>query len=422
MKIRGTRKAAIALAALFVTSCGQTVTGTSGPGEIDVRTLEVGKYPTEPLDDYYSFAHSVRSGTTLAISRLADHMVIGTDVDPRLRFGTGIQEVAKPRDITESMAEPSEAVAERNKMQFGFISGSSDVQPVAFQKVPETATLVTVTVLQFPSPEAASTAAAEFEQVDFDINPTENQRVTIDKYPAAHAHWRPGTPTIGATAAHGNYTVTVFAATSSPDLPLLTSLVEKTYAAQFPMLDTLPPLSPEQVIRTDLDPEGMKRRVLNPIKLGVPAVGGLATNRLQGFLHFQTDREAAKTLYGGANVEYIAMGEAYSAWTYSLSKGIAQGFGTGSSELLDGSIVFRSSDEESAERLSTALVPTPDAAMTPTGLPGGRCSEQPRPGSTAKLFVCAVQYRNYVGKVWSTQPEDTRQRAAAQYALLANSQ
>ncbi|MFB7878026.1 hypothetical protein ACFC06_22490 [Nocardia sp. NPDC056064] len=413
-------RAAIALTALAVTACGQTVTGNFAAGEIDVRKLEVGKYPTEPMESYYSYSHGVRGGTSLAISRLAQHVVIGTDIDPRLRYGAGIQEVAKPDDVTESMAEPSKEVAERNKMQFGFISGSSDIEPIPFQKVPESATLVTVTVLQFPSADAATTAAREFEEVDFNVNPVENQRVPIDKYPAAHTHWRPGTPNIGSTIAHGNYTVTVFAATSSADLPLLTSLIEKTYTAQFPMLDSLRPLSPEEVLRTDLDPEGMKRRVLNPAKLGVPNVGSMATYNLQGFLHFQSDREAAKKLFG--EVELFTFGEGYSSWTFSYSKGVAQGFGTGSGELLDGSMVFRNRDDESAQRLWSALIPEPDAAMTPNGVPDSKCSEVPRPGSSAKMFACIVRYRNYVGRVWTTQPEDARQRAAAQYAVLANSQ
>ncbi|MFE3618306.1 hypothetical protein ACFXOT_39570 [Streptomyces anulatus] len=321
------------------------------------------------------------------------------------------------------MAEPNREVAERNKMQFGFISGSSDTEPVAFQKAPPTATLVTVTVLQFPSSDAAGTAAREFEEVDFDINPEENKRVSIGKYPAAHAHWRPGTPTIGSTIAHGNYTVSVFVSTASADLPLLTSLVEKTYTAQFPRLDKLPPLSPEQVMRTDLDPEDMKRRVLNPNKLGVPSLGGLATNTMQGFLHLQTDREAAKQLYSAGNVEYVTMGQAYSAKTYSYNtKGIAQGFGTGSSQLLDGAIVYRSKDEDSAKALWSGLAAKPDPALTPTGVPDSKCADEPKPGSNAKYYLCVVRYRNYVGTVWSTQPQDSQQRAAAQYAVLANSQ
>ncbi|MEV6222828.1 hypothetical protein AB0M13_14375 [Nocardia fluminea] len=423
MKIKGIKKVAITLTVLAVSACGQTVTGSSTANEIDVRNLEVGKYPTDPLDSYYKFSHSVRSGKSLAITRLSDHVVIGNDVDPKLRYGTGVQEVLKPEDVAHSMAEPSREVAERHKMQFGFISGSSDTQVVAFEKSPTTATLLTVTVLQFPSPDAADTAAREFEAVDFDVNPEENKRVPIGKYPAAHTHWRPGTPTLGSIAAHGNYTVSVFVAAATADLPLLTSLVEKTYAAQFPMLDTLPPLSPEEVMRTDLDPEDMKRRVLNPDKLGVPALGGLATNTTQGFLHLQTDREAAKKLYTDGNVEFVTMGQAYSGQTYSFNtKGIAQGFGTGSSQLLDGAIVYRSKDEDSAKALWSGLAPQPDPALTPTGVPDSKCADEPKPGSNAKYFLCVVRYRNYIGAVWSTQPQDSQQRAAAQYAVLANSQ
>lgn len=416
------RKAAIALTVLAVSACGQTVTGSPGAGEIDVRKLEAGKYPTQPMDSYYSYTHSLRSGTSLAITRLADHVVLGNDIDSKLRYGTGIQAVDQPDDVASSMAEQSKEVAKRNKMQFGFISGSSDTEPVPHNKVPATSTLVTVTVLQFPSADAASTASREFEEADFNVNPEENKAVPISKFPTANAHWRPGTPTIGSTIAHGNYTVSVFVSTATTDLSLLTSLVEKTYTVQLPMLDELRPLSPEEVLRAEHDPEDMKRRVLDPSKTAVPGVGDMATNRPHGFLHFETDREASKKLYSDGNVEYVTMGQAYSSQTYSYSKGIAQSFGTGSSKLLDGAILFRSRDEDSAKTLWSSFVGKPDASMTPVDIPESKCAEEPMPWSSAKHFTCVVRYRNYVGTVWSTQPQDAQQRAAAQYAVLANSQ
>ncbi|MFI6171585.1 hypothetical protein ACIBCN_32740 [Nocardia sp. NPDC051052] len=361
----------------------------------------------------------MRSGTALAIPRLANHVVIGIDIDAKLRYGTGVQEITKPDDVKNVLAEQAVPIAARNKMQFGFASGSSDFQPELAVALPPDSTLTTVTVMQFPDNESAARAAAEFDETDFAVAPDQNERVQLTKYPLAHSHWRPGTPTIGSALAHGNYVVNTFISMPRPDRAELTALVEKIYSAQLPMLDALPPLSPEQVLRLDNDPDGMLRRVLNPDKLGVPDVSMLATYEAQGLLHFQTDRMAAKDLY--ADAERVAVSSAYIASTNTYTRGIAQSFGKGTGRTLNGGLLFRTRDGDSARSLWSKILDAPDPGQAPSNVPDSKCAEIPT-DRYVKDFVCAVRYRNYVGYVWSTQLLDTQQRAAAQYALLANSQ
>ncbi|CAM4434525.1 hypothetical protein NONI108955_27885 [Nocardia ninae] len=408
-----------ALVLLIATGCGAPMTGTPQPGEIDVRSLDVGQYSTEPLDTYSEYAHSVRRGTALAISRLANHVVTGIDIDAKLRYGTGVQEIAKPDDVKNVLAEPGVSIAARHKMLFGFASGSSDFRAEPHVAVAPDATLTTVAVMQFPDPGSAERAAAEFEEADFSVASDQNERVQLAKHPRAHSHWRPGTPTIGSVVAHGNYVVNTFISTARPDLADLTALAEKVYTAQLPMLDTLAPLSAEQALRLDLDPEGDIRRILNPGKLDIPSVGSLAAYKLQGFLHWQTDRTAAKDLY--AHGERFVFSSAYSSTTNSYTRGIAQSFGKGIGRFLDGAILIRARDIDSAQALWSKILDAPDTSQAPPRVPNSKCAELPTEGYV-RDWVCAVRYRNYVGYVWSTQLQDTQQRAAAQYALLANSQ
>ncbi|WP_456093892.1 DUF7373 family lipoprotein [Nocardia suismassiliense] len=416
---RRMRHASAALILVIVTGCGAPMTGTPRPGEVDVRTFDVGQYSTEPLDSYFEYIHSVRSGNSLAVSRLANHVVTGIDIDAKLRYGTGVQEITKPDDVKNVLAEQNVPIAARNKMLFGFASGSSDFKADPHVAVPPDSTLTTVTVMQFPDPEYADRAAAEFEEADFAVAPDQNERVPLAAYPRAHSHWRPGTPTIGSVVAHGNYVVSTFISTPKPDLADLTTLVEKVYAAQLPMLDTLAPLSAEQALRLDLDPEGVIRRVLNPDKNGVPSVGSLAAYELQGFLHWQTDRTAAKNLY--AHGERFILSGAYSPSTNSYTSGIAQSFGKGIGRFLDGAILIRTRDIDTAQTLWSMILDAPDTGQAPPRVPDSKCAEIPS-DRYVKDWVCTVRYRNYVGYVWSTQLQDAQQRAAAQYALLANSQ
>ncbi|UFS95475.1 DUF7373 family lipoprotein [Nocardia huaxiensis] len=411
--------------ALTVAGCA-TVAGTPAPGEIDVRTLDVGKYSTEPLDTYDEFIHSLKSGATLAAMRLSDQVVIGLDFDPTLKYGSGVHEVADVidppstglTDLDEIMSTASADVAERHQALFGFASGSSDTPPIAFSKNQAPGTRVTITVLQFGDTATAATAAREMDSADFDVAKDQNESVVLQKYPAAHAHWRPGTPTLGATIAHGQYVVNVFAATIEADRTKLTDLVEKTLAAQLPMLDALPPLSAEQVLRLEPDMD-MIRRNLTTLKSNHPSMTIQAAFGLRGFLHWQTDREEARQLYSEARADRFAVSEAYTT-SFDLAQGIASSFGSGQPRSLNGGFIARAGDEDAARVLWTKILDAPDASKAPTGLPNTKCAQQESRGSVNE-FACALRYGKFVGLVWSSQLIDAQQRASAQYALLANS-
>ncbi|QLY31911.1 hypothetical protein H0264_06285 [Nocardia huaxiensis] len=415
----------VTAAVLMVTGCA-TISGTPAPGEIDVRTLDVGKYSIEPIDTYQDYGHSIDRGRTLAVMRLSDNVVTGLDIDPILKYGTGVQEITDINDPTykdpyhleKVLSQAGSDAAQRNGAIFGFASGSSDTVPVDSSVQPP-GVRVTVTVLQFLDSTAAKNAAAEIDSADFDVAKEENRSVALQKYPAAHAHWRPGTPTLGATIAHGQYIVNVFASTMEADLTALTGWAEKAFAAQLPLLDTLSPLSPEQMQRLEPDMD-MMRRALAPLKTGVPMMGTSASQSMRGFLHWQKDREAARQLYSAASVDRFALVDAYTG-TYETGKGNAFAFTKGIGRSLDGLIIARAGDERSAQSLWEEILDAPsDASKNPAGVPDVKCADQPAHGSVNQ-FACAVRYRRYVVLAWGAQLVDLQQRTAAQYALLANS-
>ncbi|MGW5315356.1 DUF7373 family lipoprotein [Nocardia thailandica] len=408
-------------ASALATACGSTIVGAPSAGEIDVRKLDVGKYPTDPLDHYTDYTHSVSSGTSLAVMRLADNMITGLDIDPALKYGTGVQDILKPGGVDRILAKQSVPVAERYGLQFGFASGSSDIKPEPAKSLPKNATLTTVTVMQFPTVDAAQQAAAEFERVDFDVAPDQNQAVQIPNHPAARAHWRPGTPTLGSTIAHGRYVISLFVNIAEPDLDKMTALVEKAYSSQTKMLDALPPLDAEQVLRMELDPSLMLQRILNPGKSYIPSSGSFATYTPRGYLHWVTDRADARQLLADTGTDRISFSGAYSSWTNTYSTGIAQAFGKGTERLLEGAILMRAGNIDNAKALWDKVLDAPEARMSPANVPDAKCAQQAATGDV-KNFTCAVRYREYVGIVWGNQLLDAQQRAAAQYAVLANSQ
>lgn len=421
------------LIATLVTAagCGEVRSGLPAAGEIDVRHLDVGPYSTEPIDTYKEYSHSVANGFESGIIRLTNHTATGLDIDPKLKFGTGTQSIAplsmdttaNVSDVEKILSKAGAAAAVRNKVMFGFASGSSDHEPDRSGTSMPAATLVTLGVMQFPTEADAARAAGEIEQADFDVARDANRSVQLKNFPEAHSHWQPGTPTLGSLISRSRYVVSLFVQVPDGGLPDIEALAEKAYAKQLPMLDALPPLSASDAVKLDPDTDGMLRRIINPNKLYTPASGSLATYDEQGFLHFQNDRAAAKSLFEATHLDRFTVSDAYipSAVDYSAA-GNAQAFGKGIfKNATGGAILYRSSGAASAADAYSRLLEAPDARMSPKNVPDSKCAQLPDSGNY-RQFSCAVRYHNFVAVVWGRQLDDAQQRAAAQYALLANSE
>ncbi len=390
-------------AALTASGCG-TTNGTAAPGELDVRTLDVGSYAaaTAPLDMRYDYHNDLSGAMNLAIMRLSDHVVTGVDIDPLIKFGTGSIAITDAEKATDVLANVNKPVLERNRMQFGFASSSTDKQDDKSTKAVPGSTFTTVTVMQFPDDETAKRAATEIEETDFAVAADKNERVPLSKYPAAHTHWRPGVATIGSTLAYGRYVINLYLGTPEANLSALTALTEKVYAAQLPLLDQIPALSPTEMLFLPDDPDQMLRRTLNPDGFGSPSIGQQAALNVRGFLHKVGPQSHWKTVLTDAGVDRFSLSIAMSSAT----------------------MLFRARDEDSAGKLITQILARvyPAPAAPPAAVPDALCGEDPDDDYKTKRFRCAVTYRQYVATVESDQLADAHQRAAAQYALLANSQ
>ncbi|MEV4207165.1 DUF7373 family lipoprotein [Nocardia salmonicida] len=396
--------AATLVAALAATGCGSSTIAAALPGEIDVRTLDTGSYAkaTTPLDMRYDYHNDLAGASNLALMRLTDHVVIGPDIDPSIKHGTGSLPFLDAEKATKILANANKPVLERNKMMFGVGAGASDQAADETGKAPPGSKFTTVVVMQFPDEEHAKRAAAEIDETDFAVAADANQRVNLSKYPTAHSHWRPGVPTIGSTLAYGRYVVSLYMGTSEAKLDDLTDLAQKAYAAQLPLLDQIPPLTPAEMLFLPDDPDQMLRRTLNPDGFGSPNIGDQAAFTIRGFLHNVGPQDHWRTVMSEAGVD-----------RYSKS-----------SSMSSVNMLFRARDAAGASVLVSRILERnyPSVATAPPVLPEARCGENPKDDYKTKRFRCAVTYRQYVATVESDQLTDAHQRAAAQYALLANSQ
>ncbi|MFD4431465.1 hypothetical protein [Nocardia sp. NPDC058497] len=407
------RTATILFAALLttvLTACGSTVPGTGLPGEIDVRTLDVGSYPTEPPnahddDPVPAFYYMYK----IAAMRIADYTISANDIDPRMIYGNRAG-FHKPGLMPGELGDPiaMSAIAKQHNLLYGFQSSGAMKDttvtaslgwPTKNDSNPLTATTM---VFQFPDADRATAAAKEFHDTDMAAQEGRNQPVTLSKYPAALSHWRQDSPFLRTMLPHGPYVIAFLLSVATPDLPALTTLAETAYTKQIEALAKTTPLTDEQIMKLPWDPEHILMRTLNPDQTTRPEADTFQLTGKQGALHssggpLPDDRKYLDQQLTKMNAQQVAL-----SW---------------------GAIGIRTADAESARRAVTEkLFPWPTIAdvAPPPNLPDSACVEN-KPLTAKKRFSCVVAYHQYVGIVTSGQLLDAQQQAAAQYAVFANS-
>ncbi|MFI1240408.1 DUF7373 family lipoprotein [Nocardia salmonicida] len=389
-------------------------------GELDVRTLDIGKYPVEPIDTIYEYSPNMRSSQLLGAYRLAGNMALGADIDPELKYGAG-NALTTPHNATLYLSKATREVLNDNKMLFGWASGSSDKSEFSVgsnhagddalaesQRQRLKPKFSSITVLQFADDTTAARAATDMANADFAVAASDNHPVSLPNYPTSISHRRPGVPTLGSTLAHGRYVIYIHIGLPDDDTAKLIALAEKTYSTQILLLDKLPALSPTDALRLQPDPDGMLRRALNPKQLaGLDDSESFTLDR-NGFYQANRLQQQNDALFSETGADRFTR-----SW---------------------GTELIRTRDEDSADvlqdRVIETLVPSSEPADSPAQLPDVKCAKNTDPRLNDKFvdtgerkrFLCAVKYRRYVAVVDANQIQDAHQRAAAQYALLANSQ
>lgn len=405
------RYALITASAMVLTACGSTLSGQALPAEIDVRTLDVGSYPTEPINahdddpvpDFYMMDE-------VAAMRIADYVINSRDIDAQMVYGKRGRTVSAgvmPRALGEDAAMSD--IAKKHKMLYGFESnGAAKDSRVETDgdwptKKADNQVTATTMVLQFPDADRAAAAAKEFYDVDFGMQEGRNQAVEVPGHPAALSHWRPDAPFLRTVLPHGPYVIAFLLSVATPDQQALTTLASHAHTEQIAALAKTAPLTDEQVMTLPWDPDHLLMRTLNPDQQARPSGDGyyVLTGK-HGILHYAGDQLPTDRRYIDEQLTKMGAQQVALSW---------------------GSIGIRTPDEQTARRAVTEemfLWQVEAEAEAPPNVPDAACAENKRPGAS-KRFSCILAYDEYVGIVSASQLLDVHQRAAAQYALFANS-
>ncbi|MFE3542906.1 hypothetical protein ACFXK0_08050 [Nocardia sp. NPDC059177] len=405
-----------ALIAGSVAGCGATVPGTAAPGEVDLSTLDTGSYPTEPLNAHDDpFVPPLFNMKTVAGLYLSDYTITAYDIDPRMKYQGSAGHLNSSLTVLFGKSDEMEEIVDRHGLLYGFATGgvsakSSDTSQGKWPyhsdwptKLRANELTANIAVARVWDDEHAKAAAQEFNDTDFANYRDHNERVSLPGHPTAHAHWQPGSPYMRAYLASGPYVIAIMVSAPTPDLAAIVDLAETAFTKQIEALAGTQPLTGEQAYTLPWDPDHLLARTLNPHQIPLPDSNGThSVSGKQGFLHYidrglYEDREYTATNLDRMKAERVA--------------------------LSSGTVAFKVADPESARRAVTEkLFPMPFAgeAPAPAGVPDSACVENATP--TAKnRYSCILAYRSYVAVVGSDQLLDVHQRAAAQYAIFANS-
>jgi hypothetical protein len=401
------------ISAVLLAGCGKTVAigpppaTSSKPPAVDMSTLDTGKYLTLPRK--LGQVASEDEGRMAEAIRMAEAVADPMNVDPTLVVQTVFGPLTAPSDVASNISLTGQAVVAPVLAKYGMVSGrmlmanNTNLDPSGSQQPEQDVKTVMIMLLRFPDAAAAKNAAVEMDAADFAVSP-ENVPVPVTKYPTAHGHWRSTHPSLASSLAHNDFVVHVLVTNPTPNLETLTGMVEKTFDQEIPVLDRFQPTPVERITKLPKDPYGLLGRLVDLTPGTEPSLSTtVASYGPNGARQVQNEREMKDKVYESAGVDQAGV------WI---------------DPQVGGSSLLRARDRDAATELMDKEVATDPDIDHPVdgvrGLADSKCfALTPESSTPGFKFECYVQYDRYVAGTYSGDDTDARQRAAAQYALLA---
>lgn len=398
-----------AVVALSLTGCTALVDGTASRAAgsetadgVDVELLDPGPYPTAPLPAF-GVADNAVGGALLEAARLANYVVLPTDIDPALDLdpaskGGYTLKDAKALDLLMAgplgSDNPYVAAAGAHGYITGFASRRAEMSDSGVD------TELINMVLEFPDDAAAKAAAAEMAAYDRAWPQTPSVPVVIPDRPDTAANTVPlgySDDETRAYTAYGQYVLIQLVQTKTPERVI--DLIVDTLDAQGPLLDGYTPTDPARLDQLPYDPTGLLTRTL-------PTQDYLTTHEGRvrepaAALHFQPEPVAAAALFDEVGMVAVSTSEAQ---------------------------VYQSSEPDGGDRFVEAAS---DWAVNrwgfePSdgvpGMPNSRCFGQVVTPSEntfrSQIYLCVGSAGEYGFQVTAEQEPDAQQKLAAQYLML----
>ncbi|WP_067542659.1 DUF7373 family lipoprotein [Nocardia crassostreae] len=397
MSLRTHRSVVLFLLTPVVIAAGCAVPGTPVAGEADVRGLDVGTYE---VDRHAYDQDSLGAGALLEGIQMSEALPTGPTIDSSLIVGRGGYVVMDAKAAEENyLAYGSAAVLSRHQMITAYGMDTADADDPPDEPSPTTTTISDL-LMRFDTEATAKLAACELEDVDFSFAADQNKRLNLAEFPDAYIHWRPSIASIGVFVAHKEFVVSLYIQRPSADSADLLNWVRKSLTAQVARLDSFAATPQDKLDGLKVDPDNMLARMVAADRGDrTPDANTFAVYGPSSYIHNAYEQAFATRQLTDAGVDRIAV--------------------------LDDSYLHRARDTAAATGLLEGFVgelPSEyNGIPAPKSVPGAKCFLYSGTDTIESSYRCYVTYKRYLAVIRSDTETDVLQKAAAQYALLANS-
>lgn len=376
--------ASAATAVLVVlTGCGSS-TDAATPGgdveQIDVGVRNPGEFISTPRESFGDVGvDGGLSGAVIEGQRMAEFVVIPTELDPTVNFGPGVAggmstNVLPPEDLHFSLGAGMD-IAIRHGALVAF--KASRVGPDKAEKW-MTPKSITHTVVRFRDAAGAEQAAHELHQLritENGVNPSsiETQmarEIAVDGLQdSGVSEFSEGDQDYVATAytAHNDYVFVTEVEASTAEKGWAEDILVRSVEAQGPMIDKFPATAPDQFDNLPIDVDGVLRLTVTTTAVRPESLRGVYGPR--GIAQFSTNPEKI----------IKALSETK---TYRQARDVTD--------------LYMSETEEGAKALKAYFLGPSETTDIdpPPGVPDANCREA---GTEYKMYQCLIQRGKYVG-------------------------
>lgn len=375
---------------LLAAGCGSDAKG----GGVDLSTLDVGTYSTAPRT--VKDQPSQPEGTLLEGIRMAEAVPDTSQFDSLLLYRWQADPIPDTASLIPAIGDAGKQVLDRYGWLAGYRASYADQPQLPDGSAPPAFIGMSVLLLRFPDDAAASAAAADLEVSSWkDLTIT--VAVPLPEHPQVIGRYTPGDPILIADSAIGPFVVHLILQTPASGVETHVDILDQVLDAETPLLGSFKPTPAAQIPTLPRDPEGLLARMVSTNPAGQPPSATFAVYGPVGALRGQPPSVRKDKLYQKWGVDRLAVSA--DQHLYRLRDHQAA---------LDMMAEF-TADSSSREHAIEADPNVPDE----------RCFQANNPAPNTPGFACRIVVDNFYTLVRADTATSAKEKAAAQYVLLA---
>jgi hypothetical protein len=393
------RVRSLVLAAANVTTVCGLLAGCadSGPavGNVDLGKLDVGTFstalralPAQP---------SLPQGTLLEGIRMADAVADSSQFDSLLLYLWRADPVPETASLVPLLGEGGKQVLDQYGWVAGYRASYADRPQLTNGATPPAYVGISIMLLRFPDDAAAASAAAALEPTQWkDFGKT--VALPLPKHPDINARYTPGTGAILVDHAVGPFVLHLMLEAPPDGIETQVGSLDPVLDAEHTLLQGFRPTPVQDIPALPVDPDGLLARMVTTDPAAHPPVS--STFAVYGPTGALRDQPPT-----------FRKDKAYEQW------GVDRFAVSGDQHL------YRVRDHPAAVDMRDSFIadssPREHEIDADKNVPDERCFEENKPAPNSPGFSCRVIVKNFYTLVRSDSAASVKQKAAAQYVLLA---